>query len=66
MREIAESATILRCQVGPDLHGTAVEGTDDRDEMGICIPPPECVVGLASFEQYVYRSAWERTEADQR
>lgn len=33
-----------------------VVGTDDRDEMGICIEPPECVIGLEQFEQYQYRT----------
>lgn len=65
-REAAEHATILRCQVGSGLHGTAVAGTDDRDEMGVCIAPPRFVVGLAPFEQYVHRTAWERTGTHQR
>ncbi len=60
-QEIAESGTILRCQVGSGLHGTSIEGTDDRDEMGICIEPPAHVIGLQRFEQWVYRTAWERT-----
>lgn len=33
-----------------------MEGTDDRDEMGVCIEPPECVIGLENFEQYQYRT----------
>ena len=55
-RDIAEHNTILRTQVGSGLHGVTVEGTDDRDEMGICIEPPDCVIGLRSFEQYQYRT----------
>ena len=55
-REIAERFIILRCLVGSGVHGTAVEGQDDRDEMGICIEPPEYVVGLRRFEQYIYRT----------
>ena len=27
---------ILRVQVGSGVHGTAVSGQDDRDEMGLC------------------------------
>ena len=54
--EIAERGTILRCQVGSGVHGTAVEGQDDRDEMGMCIEPPEYVIGLGSFEQYIFRT----------
>lgn len=54
-RRLALDGEILRCLVGSGLHGTAVEGQDDRDEMGICIEPPEYVVGLRRFEQYIYR-----------
>lgn len=32
-RGIAERGTILRVQVGSGLHGTAVGGQDDRDEI---------------------------------
>lgn len=53
---IARQGTILRCLVGSGLHGTAVEGQDDRDEMGVCIEPPEYVIGLQRFEQYIYRT----------
>ncbi|WP_033440761.1 nucleotidyltransferase domain-containing protein [Saccharothrix sp. NRRL B-16314] len=59
--EIARNGTILRTQVGSGVHGTAIEGTDDRDEMGVCVEPPEYVIGLRRFEQYIYRSAEERT-----
>ncbi len=38
---------ILRVQVGSGVHGTAVAGQDDRDEMGVCLEPPEFVTGLA-------------------
>lgn len=55
-RRLAEAGTILRCQVGSGVHGTSIEGTDDRDEMGICIEPPEYVIGLRRFEQYIYRT----------
>ena len=53
---LAEAGTILRCQVGSGLHGTAIDGQDDRDEMGLCIEPPEYVVGLERFEQYIFRT----------
>lgn len=59
-RAIAEAGTILRCQVGSGVHGTSVGGQDDRDEMGICIEPPEYVIGLRDFQQYEYHTAWER------
>ena len=54
--EIAERFTILQCLVGSGVHGTAVEGQDDRDEMGICVEPPEYVIGLWKFEQYIFRT----------
>ncbi|CAM3659412.1 DNA polymerase beta superfamily protein [Kibdelosporangium persicum] len=53
---IAERSTILRVQVGSGVHGTAIQGQDDRDEMGICVEPPEYVVGLEKFEQYIFRT----------
>ncbi|HTQ18585.1 DNA polymerase beta superfamily protein [Mycobacterium sp.] len=55
-RQIAETNTVLRTQVGSGLHGVTIEGTDDRDEMGVCIEPPDCVIGLSQFEQYQYRT----------
>lgn len=72
-REIAERGPILLTQVGSGVHGTAVGGQDDRDEMGLCLEPAEFVTGVARvptsageepgwvpFEQYEYHSAWER------
>jgi uncharacterized protein len=37
-----------------------LSGTDDRDEMGVCVEPRRYVVGFGKFEQWVYRSAAER------
>jgi len=72
-RLIAERGTILRVQVGSGVHGTAVGGQDDRDEMGICLEPPQYVTGVAQvpagtgatsatvpFEQYQRHTAWDR------
>jgi len=55
-KKIADKGTILRCLVGSGIHGVSIEGTDDRDEMGICIEPPEYIIGLEQFEQYQYRT----------
>ena len=55
-REVAEANIALRVQVGSGLHGVTIAGTDDRDEMGVCIEPPECIIGLRKFEQYQYRT----------
>ncbi|WP_099021249.1 nucleotidyltransferase domain-containing protein [Mycolicibacterium palauense] len=50
--EIAKSNIILLTEVGSGLHGVTISGTDDHDEMGVCITPPECVIGTQKFEQY--------------
>jgi len=57
---IAEPTTILRGLVGSSVHGLALDGTDDRDEMGVCVEPRRYVIGFGRFEQWVYRSAAER------
>jgi hypothetical protein len=72
-RLIAEKGMILRAQVGSGVHGTAVSGQDDRDEMGLCLEPPQFITGLARvpdgtagrgpsvrFEQYERHTAWDR------
>jgi len=46
--------------VGSSVHGLVLSGTDDRDEMGVCVEPRRYVVGFGKFEQWVYRSAEER------
>jgi len=48
--------TILLCEVGSTAHGIDV-GSDDRDEMGVCLEGPETTIGLGTFEQSIYRSA---------
>ncbi len=55
-RAVAEPNTVLLGLVGSTVHGVTVDSADDRDEMGICIEPPEYVVGLRRFEQWVYRT----------
>ena len=72
-RRIAERGTILRVQVGSGVHGTSMSGQDDRDEMGVCLEPPQFVTGLARvpagtdacgqtvrFEQYERHTVWDR------
>lgn len=71
-RAIAEAGMVLRVQVGSGVHGTSISGQDDRDEMGICLEPPEFVTGLArvprgiddrgrevEFEQYQRHTVWD-------
>lgn len=61
-RATAERTTILRGLVGSTAHGLNVPGTDDRDEMGVCIEDIGDVLRLGQpFEQFIYRSATERT-----
>jgi hypothetical protein len=52
---IARDNVILQTQVGSGLHGVTT-GDDDRDEMGVCIEPPDYVIGNRKFEQYIYRT----------
>lgn len=54
-QKIADGNTILLGQVGSGLHGVTT-GDDDLDLMGVCIEPPEYVIGNAAFEQYLWRS----------
>jgi uncharacterized protein len=58
-RDVAEGNTILRALVGSRVHGTNVAGSDDRDEMGVCVEPRPYVAGLKRFDQWVYRTADE-------
>src|SRR3954454_1909480 len=55
-RRVAEEGMILRGLVGSTVHGLANPGTDDRDEMGVCVEPPEYVLGLRQFEHFVSRT----------
>ena len=55
-RQIAEEGCVLRALVGSNVHGLSNPGTDDRDEMGVCIEPKEYVLGLREFEHFVYRT----------
>lgn len=72
-RKVAEDGLILRVQVGSGVHGTSIDGQDDRDEMGICLEPARLVTGVARvpsgvngegprlrFEQYERHTAWDR------
>jgi uncharacterized protein len=61
-RLIAEPNTILRGLVGSSVHGLVLQGTDDRDEMGVRLEPRRYVVGFGQFEHWVYRTAAEREQ----
>jgi len=55
-QQIALDHLILRTTVGSVVHGLNNPGTDDRDEMGVCIEPPEYLLGFKRFEHFVYRT----------
>ncbi|GAA1894086.1 nucleotidyltransferase domain-containing protein [Asanoa iriomotensis] len=56
-RDVALSGEILRTVVGSGVHGIAIEGTDDHDELGVYVEPPEHVIGLhAPASHYVWRT----------
>lgn len=38
-RDVARGGEILRTVVGCGVHGIAIAGTDDHDEMGVYIEP---------------------------
>ena len=38
------------------MHGLSNPGTDDRDEMGVCVEPPEYLLGFRRFEHFVFRT----------
>ena len=55
--EIALGGEILRSVVGSGVHGIAIEGTDDHDEMGVFIEPPAHVLGVRHHrDDYVWRT----------
>lgn len=55
--DIARAGEILRTEVGSGLHGIAVAGTDDHDEMGVFVEPPDRVVGMGKpMDTYSYRT----------
>jgi hypothetical protein len=64
-RHVAEPNLILRATVGSTAHGLHLAGTDDRDELGVCVEPPEYVIGLERFEQWIWRTAEDRVVHDQ-
>ena len=51
---IARDGCILRGLVGSTVHGLANAGTGD--EMGVCVEPPEYILGLRPFEHWVFRT----------
>jgi hypothetical protein len=62
--EVAEKHTILRSTVGSTIHRLHLEGTDDRDEMGVAIEPPELALGLQRFDHYQKRDRPEGVKSE--
>lgn len=56
---VARRGCILRGIVGSTVHGLSNPGTDDRDEMGVCVEPAEYIAGLRPFEHWVFRTQSE-------
>jgi hypothetical protein len=55
--EVARAGEILRTVVGSGVHGIAIAGTDDHDEMGVFVEPADRVLGLARpVPHYVFRT----------
>lgn len=56
-RGVALANEILRSIVGSGVHGIAIAGTDDHDEMGVYVEPPAYVLGLERYrEDFVWRT----------
>lgn len=49
--DVALSNEIIRSVVGSGVHGIAIAGTDDHDEMGVYIEPPTHVLGVRDHRQ---------------
>jgi predicted nucleotidyltransferase len=50
-RHTALDGEILRSVVGSGVHGIGIAGTDDRDELGVCMEPPEWVLGSRAHRE---------------
>lgn len=53
---IAGDNTVLLTRVGSTVYGVTVDDQDDDDQLGICVEPPEWVIGLDRFEQWEHRT----------
>jgi hypothetical protein len=55
-RTLARAGEILRTVVGSGVHGIAIAGTDDHDEMGVFIEPPGMCRSAWSGRPLVFRT----------
>jgi hypothetical protein len=61
----APEREILRTVVGSGVHGIAIPGTDDHDEMGVYVEPAEAVIGLSTGEgHYIARTQPEGARSE--
>ena len=59
-REVALGGEILRSVVGSGVHGIAIAGTDDHDELGVYLEPPSYVLGFEERRgDYIWRTQRE-------
>ena len=63
-QSVAFANEILRGVVGSTAHGTAIDGQDDRDEMGVFIEPAEFVCGLTPLDHYIQRDKPEGVRSE--
>ncbi|MFT4125826.1 MAG: nucleotidyltransferase domain-containing protein [Gordonia sp. (in: high G+C Gram-positive bacteria)] len=55
--EVALPNEILRSVVGSGVHGIAIPGTDDHDELGVYVEPPDHVLGVGDHRaDYIWRT----------
>ncbi|MFT3900245.1 MAG: nucleotidyltransferase domain-containing protein [Gordonia sp. (in: high G+C Gram-positive bacteria)] len=55
--DVALPNEILRSVVGSGVHGIAIAGTDDHDEMGVYVEPPEYRLGVRDRrDDYIWRT----------
>ena len=57
---------ILRGVIGSTAHGTAIDGQEDRDEMGVYIESAEFVCGLTPLDHLIYRDKPEGVRSEPR
>ncbi|KXO99540.1 DNA polymerase beta superfamily protein [Tsukamurella pseudospumae] len=56
-RDVALQGEILRTVVGSGVHGIAIAGTDDHDELGVYVEPPESLLGVEEHRpDYIWRT----------
>lgn len=56
-RDVALRGEILRSVVGSGVHGIAIAGTDDHDELGVYLEPPASLLGVRQPRaDYIWRT----------